>query len=276
MSDRAYKLLDSGNQLKLEQVGPFKLKRPCAQAVWSPRKPKLWNEVDLSFSREKKSGWAQSKKIEPSWLVSYKSLTFKVSPTSFGHLGIFPEHLDQYESLDLRASEGSKILNLFAYTGAASIYFAKQGAKVTHLDASKTSVSWAKENAKLNHLEDQEIRWIVDDALKFLKRELKRGVVYDAIILDPPSFGKGSSSQIFKIEKDIHLLLSLCRQLLTNKPNFVFFSCHTPGFTQKTMAHLMDEYFGDLPGSVVSGEMLIKGDQTLDLPSGTYGLWRGA
>lgn len=274
MMNNKYKLLDSGEQKRLECIGPYKIIRPCAQAIWSKKHPDLWSQADLIFTRQDKNLWQSHRKIPENWQMIHKDVIFKISPTQFGHIGVFPEHLDQLISLKPLIKKEMKILNLFAYTGAASIYFAKLGAKVTHLDASKTSVAWAKENAQLNDLEDRSIRWIVDDALKFLKREVKRNMVYDGVILDPPSYGKGSSSQVFVIEKDIQQLLDLCQKVLSNNPSFVFFSCHTPGFTKQTMQYLMEEHFSRYQGDISSGEMLIEAEETYDLPSGTYGLWR--
>lgn len=274
MTVEKYELLDSGDSKRLERFGPYIIERPCSQAIWQRKKPGLWDYVDLRFSRERKSGWSSSKHVEDSWTLTHQDLLFKIQKTNFGHLGLFPEHLEVLQEFSKQVDRQSKVLNLFAYTGAASILFAKQGAFVTHLDASKTSIQWAKENAKINGLEKDAIRWILDDAIKFLRREVRRGTQYDAIILDPPSFGRGASSQLFVIEKDIHILLSLCRKLLTKESEFVFFSCHTPGFTRQTMSYLLQEYFGDMEGEINSGEMLITSDKSLDLPSGSYGFWR--
>lgn len=273
MSNATYQLLDSGDLKKLEQIGPYKIIRPCAQAIWKKNHRVRWDDIDVSFSREKENTWTFHSKAPPFWILEHKGLAFKIHLTQFGHIGIFPEHLDRLDSLKHFIKSGMRVLNLFAYTGAASIFCAKLGAKVTHVDASKTSISWAKDNACLNRLDENSIRWIVDDALKFLKREVRRLSLYDAIILDPPSYGKGSSSQVFKIEKDIHDLLLNCKKILSDKASFVLFSCHTPGFTGQTMQYLMQDYFSDLGGDISSGEMLIQAKDSHHLPSGTYGFW---
>jgi 23S rRNA (cytosine1962-C5)-methyltransferase len=185
--------------------------------------------------------------------------------TDFGHVGVFPEHAKFWPWLKKRAP-GLNVLNLFAYSGCASIALAAGGAKVCHLDASKGMVDWAKENAKLNALDEKAIRWIIDDALKFLLREEKRGSKYDGIILDPPTFGRGPQGEVFKVEEKIHPLLEQCRAVLSDRPHFVLFSTHTPGWTPKVMEELMKEYFFN--SKIESGEMLI-GER---LPSGAYAL----
>ena len=163
------------------------------------------------------------------------------------------------------------ILNLFAYTGGATLVAAKRGADVCHLDASKTTVAWARENAALNKLEKAPVRWIVDDAIKFLGREVRRGTRYDGIILDPPTFGRGNQGEVFKIEKDLPVILDLCYQLLTPDPSFVILSSHTPGYTPLVLHHLLKQAKGDRKGTIEMGEMVIPGP--LDLTSGTYARW---
>jgi 23S rRNA (cytosine1962-C5)-methyltransferase len=196
---------------------------------------------------------------------------FKISPTDFGHVGVFPEHALLWKWMKGKIVEGSHILNLFAYSGGASIAAAQAGAKVCHLDASKAVVSWARENVALNGLEKAPIRWIVDDVIKFLHREIRRGVKYDGIILDPPSFGRGSKGEVFKIERDLRVVLELCRKLLSEKPLFTILSSHTPGYTPLVMKHLIEQMTEGLKGTAESGEMVIPGP--LDLPSGTYARW---
>lgn len=257
-----YELLDSGEMQKLERFGDFTLIRPAPQALWSPQTPKLWKEAHATFQREKP--W---KGLPKSWNMEYKSLTFKLSPTPFGHVGIFPEHAQHWNWMRTKLKPASEVLNLFAYSGAASLYLAKQGHTVCHLDASKGMVEWARQNATLNELDNAPIRWIVDDTIKFLKREVKRKKRYDALLLDPPSFGRGSQGQIFKIERDLLPLLDLCRAVLKPKPSFVLFTCHTPGFTPEVLGNLMQQTFPKT--SIESGEMLIP-SKNLSLPSGTF------
>jgi 23S rRNA (cytosine1962-C5)-methyltransferase len=261
-----YQLLDSGDGHKLERFGEYTLLRPCAQAVW---RPMLKQSADALFTREEK--WVYHKKLPKTWTATHGGVEFKIDPTDFGHLGLFPEHADLWEWMRPLVKKGSRILNLFAYSGGVTLAAAQQGAEVCHLDASKGMVEWARENATLNHLQKAPIRWIVDDALKFLRREKKRESFYDGIILDPPTFGRGSQGEVFKIERDILPLLELCNELLTKKPLFVIFSCHTPGFTPLCMRHLIEQ---TLPkGKIEVGEMALHSEGALPIPSGSFAKW---
>jgi 23S rRNA (cytosine1962-C5)-methyltransferase len=266
----SYLLVDSGNQKKLEQFGEYLLVRPCAQAVW---KPKLtdWRNAHAEFSRDGGNSWRARVKLPEVWQMKLEGLVFKISPTDFGHLGVFPEHslLWEWMGEKIKSRQQPNILNLFAYSGGATLACARAGAKVCHLDASKGMVSWARENAALNRLESAPIRWIVDDVMKFLQREVKRGVKYDGIILDPPSFGRGNRGEIFKFEEHLHELLSLCKAVLSDNPLFVVLTSHTAGISPLVMRHLVEQMMGH--GNVESGEMVIEGER--DLPCGSYGRW---
>ncbi|HEX2582830.1 MAG TPA: class I SAM-dependent methyltransferase [Chlamydiales bacterium] len=260
-----YRLIDSGEGLKLEQFGAFRLIRPCPQALWRKRAPQEWETCDAAFSRENKKGWTYHKKLPKDWIAEIGGVTFKIAPTDFGHLGAFPEHAALWQSLP---AEGNQILNLFAYSGGATISFAKRGAKVCHLDASKGMVDWARENGKMNHVEKAPIRWIVDDAIKFLRREVRRDVRYDGILLDPPTFGRGAKGEVFKIEIDIVPLLELCKSVLSKKPQFVVVSCHTPGVTPLVLEHLAAQVFPKT--AIETGEMCLASEGALSIPSGSY------
>lgn len=259
-----YQLLDSGDGQKWERFGEYTLVRPCPQAVWRPAKRE---EADAFFTREEGNKWVFRRKIPTNWEICLNGIRLKISPTDFGHLGVFPEHASLWGWMRSFISSGSKILNLFAYSGGASLAAALAGAQVCHLDASKGMVDWARENAKLNGLEKAPIRWIVDDALKFLKREINRGNRYDGIILDPPTFGRGNKGEIFKIERDIIPLLELCKNLLSNQPRFIIVSCHTPGFTPVVLSHLFEQIF---KVSSEAGEMLLESPNALSIPCGAY------
>ncbi len=272
-----YSLMDSGRGFKLEQFGPYVLSRPCSQAVWEPQLPQaVWDKAHAFFSREGQNKWMEQKGSLPDvWQIHVSNITFKISPTDFGHLGIFPEQKDFWSWIQKTVSKGKKVLNLFAYSGGATLAAARGGADVCHLDASKGMVAWARENAALNNLEHAPIRWIVDDVSKFLARELRRGSRYDAIILDPPSFGRGSSGEVFKIEEEITRLLKSCRELLTEKPLFILFSCHTPGFTPLVMEHLLTQALEGIPGKVDVGEMVLSGSRgVFSVPSGAFARWQ--
>jgi 23S rRNA (cytosine1962-C5)-methyltransferase len=259
----SYTLLDSGGEQKLEQFGDYTLIRPCAQALWKKKAPKLWKNAQASFTRGKP--W---KGVPKFWQVEFNGLTFKIEPTDFGHLGLFPEHAQHWEWMKAALKPSSEVLNLFAYSGAATLFLANEGHQVCHLDASKGMIDWAKENAKLNGLEKAPIRWIVDDALKFLKREVKRGRKYDGVLLDPPSFGRGAQGQVFKIERDLPELLELCKEVLSPSPSFILLTCHTPGMTPKVLEHLLEGCFNSL--TLNSGEMLIPSKTSYPLPTGCY------
>ncbi|MBI5273024.1 MAG: class I SAM-dependent methyltransferase [Chlamydiia bacterium] len=261
----SYRLLDSGDGQKWEQFGAFVLKRPCPQAVWRPCGQV---EEDASFSREEGNRWTYRKKLPPVWKMELQGVILKISPTDFGHVGVFPEHASLWHWMRRHIAPGTKVLNLFAYSGGATLAAALAGAEVCHLDASKGMVQWARENGELNHLSKAPIRWIVDDALKFLKREIKRQSYYDGIILDPPTFGRGNQGEVFKIERDIIPLLSLCREVLSKTPRFLIYSCHTPGFTSTVLSHLLGQAF---TSPVQTGEMLLESEGAFSIPCGTYG-----
>lgn len=259
-----YQLLDSGKGQKWERFGEFILQRPCSQAIWNPQQS---YPVDALFTREPANRWTFYKKLPSFWTVSLQGIQLKIAPTDFGHLGVFPEHASLWSWMKERIEKKTKVLNLFAYSGGATLFAASQGAEVCHVDASKGMVDWARENASLNRLEKAPIRWIVDDVIKFLKREIKRQNFYDGILLDPPTFGRGNQGEVFKIETDILILLDLCRQLLSSRPKFVIFTCHTPGMTPLVLSHLFHQVFGC---SSETGEMILSSPGVLPIPSGTY------
>ncbi|MCC6127877.1 MAG: class I SAM-dependent methyltransferase [Chlamydiae bacterium] len=269
-----YELLDSGLGQKLEKFHDYTLIRPCLQAVWRPQKPSLWERSDASFSREKGNQWTYRTKLPKEWMASIGGVALKISPTDFGHLGVFPEHADLWQWMRGVLKPGHRVLNLFAYSGGVTLAAAQEGAHVCHLDASKGMVDWARDNAKHNGLEKASIRWIVDDALKFLRREVKRNSRYDGIILDPPTFGRGAKGEVFKIEEEILPLLELCRGALSSNPLFVIFSCHTPGFTPIALEHLLQQVLSK--GTIVSGEMLLHSPNTFSIPSGSFARWTHA
>lgn len=269
MSD--YLLLDSGNEKKLETFGPYELIRPCPQAIWEPLFPQKWKKHHGEFMRDQGNHW-KNKQTPESWIITFEKLRFKLTATDFGHLGIFPEHAMHWKWIEEKiTSEKSQVLNLFAYSGSATLALAKKGISVCHLDASKGMVQWARENSVLNGLDKAPIRWIVDDAEKFLKREVKRGVRYQGIVLDPPSFGRGSQGQVFKIERDIIPLLKLCRSVV-DPQGFIVLTAHTPGFTPIVLKNLLTQT--QQKGEIEAGEMVIP-SSSFSLPSGSYARWHG-
>jgi 23S rRNA (cytosine1962-C5)-methyltransferase len=278
----SYALIDSGDQQKWERFGPVSIVRPCSQALWRPTlSKKEWASADASFSRENGNAWKMGHRVPKTWVVEIQGLKFKIAPTDFGHLGVFPEHSmlwKEMEELIRSRKSAPRVLNLFAYSGGATLAAARAGAEVCHLDASKGMVSWARENAALNQLEKAPIRWIIDDVSKFLKREEKRGVRYDGIIADPPSFGRGSQGEVFKIERDVHEILDLCRRVLSETPLFLIFTTHTPGMTPIVMGHLLKQLMASYGGRVETGEMVLpqENEQCLKVPCGSYAMWKSS
>lgn len=279
----SYSLLDSGFGRKLERFGPVVLDRPCSQAVWKPTQDAgEWKRAGAIFTRETDTRWDAKQELPESWTIETGGVRFKISPTDFGHLGIFPEQNRFWQWIqDFLPAHTAKrevhVLNLFAYSGGSTMAAAKAGAHVCHLDASKGMVAWARENAALNDVQDAPIRWIVEDVTKFLMREQRRGKRYDAIILDPPTFGRGSKGEVFKIETDVINLLEQCRALLTPNPLFMLFSCHTPGFSPLVMHNLLDQLMTAHKGTIDCGEMFLDGGAGVyPLPSGTYARWQHA
>lgn len=282
MKNNGYTLLDSGEGEKLEAFGDIILSRPAAQAIWKKQQPDtFWNKATATFDREKGNSWKNRQSLPAQWQIEVEGITFKLSSTDFGHLGIFPEQAGSWKWIRKTLREAQKrktrhfsVLNLFAYSGGSTMASALEGASVCHLDASRGMVDWAKENGVANGLAKAPIKWIVDDAIKFLAREVRRGNKYDAIILDPPSFGRGKKGEIFKIEKDILQTLDLCKSLLSDNPLFVLFSCHTAGFSPQVMENLLKQLLADRSGTTTSGEMFLRGqDSTFDLPNGTWARW---
>lgn len=274
-----YALIDSGHGRKLERFGKVTLDRPCAQAVWSPARPQLWKQADASFTRKDGLQWKGRERLPDVWHATVNDIKMKLSTTDFGHLGVFPETRDMWDwitsTLEAEApkrKEPLKFLNLFAYSGGATLAGARGGAHCCHVDASKGMVQWARENAGLNGLSDHPIRWIVDDCNKFLQREIKRGNRYDGILLDPPSFGRGKGGELYKIEQALLDTLKLVKGVLSNKPSFVYLTSHTPGFTPIVLNNLLRQLIPG--GQVAHGEMLLTGEpEAYPVPSGTWARW---
>ena len=275
-----YELLDSGHGRKLECFGKVVLDRPCAQAVWAPRNSKAWEQADAYFTRKQCLEWRGREKLPDSWVATVNGIKLKLSTTDFGHLGVFPETRSMWDWIsDTLKAEGPKhkeplhFLNLFAYSGGATLAGAKGGAHCCHVDASKGMVNWARENAKINGLEDHPIRWIVDDVNKFLQREIRRGRRYDAVLLDPPSFGRGKGGELYKIEQALLETLELVKGVLSERPSFVYLTSHTPGFTPIVLKNLVHQLLGS--GKLECGEMLLEGGgDTYSVPSGTWARWQ--
>ena len=240
----SYTLLDSGNFRKLENVGGHRMVRPCPQAVWEPRLPgSEWRNCDDTYMRSSSGGgkW-QKASLPQQWQINYGGFDLHIKPTNFGHLGVFAEQIDNWDWLSEICEEGMNTMNLFAYTGGSTLAMRRGGASPTHVDSAKGIVDWARINADKNNLDG--IRWIVEDAGKFLEREIRREKSYDGIVLDPPSFGRGGKNEIWKIEENLVPLLKNCKKLMPN-PKFLLLSCHSPLYSPKALENLVVSLWGD-------------------------------
>ena len=256
-----YELLDSGAGQKLERFGGVILSRPCGQASWDKQTPEIWTTAIASFDRER--GWHThgTAELPSSWVVSVNDITMKLEPTPAGHIGVFPETRLLWDwitgALKSFNAGSANVLNLFAYSGGATLAAARAGSSVCHVDSSRSMVRRARENAELNGLEEAPIRWIVEDVSTFLDREIRRGRTYDGIMLDPPSFGHGVKGEQYRIDRDLTATLTQCRALLTDEPAFVLLTSHTQGVTTGQLESLMPRVLGS--GEVVSGDMKLTG-----------------
>jgi len=244
-----YEVIDVGDGEKLERYGTVVLRRPDSNALAyvSDMKAAHWKQADATYIQTEKIGqWHFRKALPESWTIQYKDLTFKIAPTQYKHTGLFPEQATNWDYMRQRikdADRSVKVLNLFAYTGGATMACAKAGASVVHVDASKGMVQWAKENAHLSGLSEAPIRYIVDDVLKFVQREIRRGNHYDGIIMDPPSFGRGPKGELWKFNDKLGELIELCKQLLSEKPLFFLVSTYSASFDLNDLKKLMHEAF---------------------------------
>lgn len=268
-----YELIDSGDGKKYERFGNVSLVRPCSQAMWLPDEQTSWRRATATFDREEGNRWHNRGALPKEWTIETAGIRFRLSGTDFGHLGIFPEQRAQWRWIrDAVAKETERnsapsVLNLFAYSGGSTMAAALGGASVCHLDASKGMVQWARDNAALNGLREHPIRWIADDAHKFMEREIRRGRRYDAVVFDPPTFGRGANGEMYKIERDLKKTISLVRELLSQNPLFVLFSSHTPGLSCTVAENILAQAFPS--AGIESGEMLLEG-RSRPCPSGIY------
>lgn len=278
-----YECIDTGNGEKLEKWKDIILRRPDPQAIWPiDNEDELWLKPHAHYHRSSKGGgsWEFIKKVKEKWTIQYGPLIFKVSPTGFKHTGIFPEqgaNWDYMMDKIKRADREIRVLNLFAYTGGATMACASANAsEVVHVDASKGMVAWAKENMELSHLQDRKIRFIVDDVLKFVQREKRRGRTYHAIIMDPPSYGRGPNGELWKIEEQLYPLVKACLEILDDEPLFFIINSYTTGFSATVLENLLHATVGKIHtnGKIQTGEIGLPITRTNTiLPCGIYGRW---
>ena len=274
-----YEVIDTSCGEKLERWGNYLLVRPDPQVLWdTPKQNKGWKKMNGHYHRSSKGGgeW-DFFDLPEQWTINYGDLTFNLNPFSFKHTGLFPEQAtnwDWFSDKIRHANRPIKVLNLFAYTGGATLAAAAAGASVTHVDASKGMVGWAKENAKSSGLSDAPIRWIVDDCVKFVEREIRRGNKYDAIIMDPPSYGRGPKGEIWKIEDSIHSFVKLCAQLLSDDPLFFLINSYTTGLAPSVLTYMISIELKKYNGIVTAEEIGLPVTSTgLILPCGASGRW---
>lgn len=274
-----YQVIDCSQGEKLERWGKYLLVRPDPQVIWdTPKTEKGWRKHNAHYHRSKKGGgeW-EFFDLPQQWTIHYKELSFHLKPFSFKHTGLFPEQAtnwDWFSEKIRNANRPVKVLNLFAYTGGATLAAAAAGASVTHVDASKGMVGWAKENAKASNLENAPIRWLVDDCVKFVEREIRRGNHYDAIIMDPPSYGRGPKGEIWKIEDSIFPFIQLCTKLLSDDPLFFLVNSYTTGLAPAVLTYMISLALKDWKGYVEAQEIGLPVTNTgLILPCGASGRW---
>lgn len=286
LKHRDYELLDFGAGRRLERFGAITLDRPCPAAESFGRaNPDAWQQADARFDGrdEEKGRWTCRRELPERWTVAFGALQFDLKPTDFGHLGLFPEQAENWRwlaehcrwSVSPRADNRLKILNLFAYTGGSTLAAAAAGADVVHVNAAKNIVAWARRNAELSGLAEAPVRWITEDAVKFVKRELKRGNRYDAVILDPPSFGHGPRGEVWRLAKQLPRLLAMCGELTAGRPEFMLLTCHTPGYDAEQLAAMIEEHFPNRgPGCMSAKPLRIRTADGRELPTGNVVRWR--
>ena len=276
-----YEVLDTGDGEKLERWREFILRRPDPQAIWPKQRPEIWTRADAHYHRSQKGGgeWEFMKRLPDRWSVRYGALEFYVRPTGFKHTGLFPEQAvnwDWMAGLIRRANRPIRVLNLFGYTGGATLACASAGAKVTHVDAAKGMVQWAGENRKLAGIDETSVRWIVDDAMKFVEREARRGNTYEGILMDPPSYGRGPSGEVWKLENELFGLVDTSAKVLSDKPLFFLINSYTTGFQASVLSNMLMKCVSSRHGGINDAQELCLPVTTGGvLPCGASGRWEG-
>ena len=277
-----YKILDMADGQKLEKWGDVILSRPDPQIIWKDKSyPEKWKNINATYHRSKTGGgtWEYNKKMPQQWQIKYKDLTFNIKPMGFKHTGLFPEQAvnwDWFSELIKKADRPIRVLNLFAYTGGATVAALEAGAEVVHVDASKGMVTWAKENVVSSGLGDRPVRYIVDDVVKFVQRENRRGRQYDAIIMDPPSYGRGPSGEVWKIENELYPLIEECMKILSDKPLFFLINSYTTGLSAQVLINVLSMTVGRKYGGKITADEigLTMKSNNLVLPCGISGRWQ--
>ena len=277
-----YELIDTSGGERLERWGDILLVRPDPQIIWeTPRKNPLWRQANARYQRSNTGGgaWQMKKQVPPVWSIGYHGMVFRLKTMGFKHTGIFPEQAVNWDFAMQKIREAGRpvrVLNLFGYTGAATLACAAAGAQVCHVDASKGMVTWAKENAAASGLQEKPVRWLVDDCVKFVQREQRRGNRYDAIIMDPPSYGRGPGGEVWKLEEQLYSLVTLCLPILSEHPLFFILNSYTAGLSPSVMQYLLGVLLQKRFGGVVSADEigLPVTETGLVLPCGSTAIWQ--
>ena len=273
-------MLDTGDGEKLERWGDVILRRPDPQTIWPKADPALWRQAQAWYHRSDKGGgeWEFFSRLPEKWVIAHEALRFYVRPTGFKHTGLFPEQAANWvwmaEKLRQSGRKDLRVLNLFGYTGGATLACAQAGAHVTHVDAAKGMVQWAKENRELSQLPETSCRWIVEDALRFVQREIRRGNSYDGILMDPPSYGRGPSGEVWKLENELYGLIDTCAQVLSPEPLFFLVNSYTTGFQASVLSNIIEKcVVSRFGGQVDSQELCLPVSTGGVLPCGATGRW---
>ena len=275
-----YEIIDMANGEKIERWGNITLIRPDPQIIWKNKSiPNEWKKANAKYTRSNTGGggWDYQKRLPESWQVKYKNLTFNIKPMGFKHTGLFPEQAVNWDWMINKIKNSGreiKVLNLFAYTGGATVACLSAGASVCHVDSSKGMTTWAKENVESSGLRNRPVRFIIDDVIKFVQREIRRGNKYDAIVMDPPSYGRGKNGEVWQFENNISDLVELCIQILSDNPLFFLINSYTTGISSKVLENLLELNMKKYKGKISSGEIgLPMKNSKLVLPCGIYGRW---
>lgn len=274
-----YEILDMADGEKLERWGDIVLIRPDPQIIWKNKSnPSIWKKANAHYHRSKSGGgeWEYIKNVPKSWQIKYKNLVFNLKPMGFKHTGLFPEQAVNWDFMMNKIKNEKrpiKVLNLFAYTGGATVACASAGASVCHVDSSKGMTAWAKENIASSNLSDKPVRFIVDDVIKFVQREIRRGNKYDAVVMDPPSYGRGANGEVWNIEESLYMLVELCTKILSDDPLFFLINSYTTGLSPNILGNILKMTIKK-KGKVTCGEVgLPMKDSEFVLPCGIYGRW---
>ena len=283
-----YELIDFGRGRRLERFGVLVLDRPCpAVEEVAQARPALWSQADARFEKtgREQGDWSCRRELPETWTVAFGSLVLELKRTPLGQVGLFPEQAENWtwlaDVVRCARPEGTDaprlaVLNLFGYTGGSTLAAAAAGAEVAHVDAAKNVVAWARRNAERSALADRPVRWIVEEAVKFCKRQLRRGAGYDAVILDPPSYGHGPRGEVWRLSKHLQRLLSLCAELTAGRRQFVLLTCHTPDYDHRRLGAMIEETMGDVPGRTSGGPLLLPTSDGRAMPCGAVVRWQRA